>query len=997
MLKKLSAIFMLACGGLLFQGSWVLAQEEEGHRSLLISKLEKVHQNLAPKDSSKVAVTLRLADLYAERARLESMKEFKDGCTNCEAGRADRKKALRLYTEVLDRAPEAVQGKVMIQVGHLYQLTGDEEKALGFYQKILQEMASSDIKAEAQLSLGEIYFKRRDFAKAQGFYQEVLKNTVAPSRGYAAYRSAWCAFHRGDLASALQQMEQILKTPALLTRKGSIQTSADPQFYEEVSRDYTTFLSQKNIEVQDIENLFKLSPDSLRVENVKSLALEAERLGKTAEALRVWNFVLGHMSRPEDRLTAKVAMAQLSFHLNNKEDAFESFESAMQLWKDLKTCERNGCEELRRRARQLVVSWHQTEKKEPSVELLSAYQAFLSQFPEDGDMNVYAATVAKNRQNWSVAWTYYNKAREIQSPSASADPAMADKLELTLIALLDLAENSKNESYQSQAYDLYLDQSLKKSKAFEVRYQKAHGLYEKENYGPAAVALRELALDKKGDEKIRRQAANLSLDALVLLKDETQLPLWASEYAKVFTGDTKDFTEIVQKAILTRSARLAEKDALAAYTELVQLNPSQASQEDRTKYYKNKLILAEKLHKFTEAQSAADSMLQQPGLVEEDREFAWSRKAVMAEMTLDFAGAFTATEKLRKSLKADEKVLKMAMLAELSGQKSAPYYGQYLQLSQDEENKKWVAAELVRKSKTPEKEIEVHRGLFRKSPVLLAQLYAESYAKTSHEGLLKKVTHDPVLKSTEPGKLLSRMIFLKEFNTFKKPLAAQKLETKTDRKLAASIKARVTSLEKLEAFTKRAIEMGDWTSQLVSLDLLAKESERFYNELLSAPLPSGLSDEEQQQYLQLLSKQATPFQEKSLSARTKSEEFWKSSKWISSLKTSWEQVELRGLMITEVQALREIAPPEFQASLAEFVMTSQASSAASLRPSLQEVQKARNLVNQNPFNKKALQALLDLEKRSENTAMSQYLQTRIENLSKASADSTDSSIEKGVL
>ena len=267
-------------------------------------------------------------------------------------------------------------------------------------------------------------------------------------------------------------MEQILKTPALLTRNGSNQSQVDPQFQEEVSRDYATFIAKKSIENNDIENLFKLSPENIRVHNVKSLALDAERLGKTADALKVWNFVFGYMSKPEDRLAAKISMAQLYFNSNNKIEGGANFESAMQLWKELKACQTDQCDELRRRSRQFVVSWHQMEKKTPTAELLAAYQVYINNFPEDMDMNLYAANVAKELKNWDIAWTYYNKTREIQLKEAKADPKVADKLETTLVALLDLAEESKNEKYKAQAYDLYLEQSLKQTKAFEVKYQK---------------------------------------------------------------------------------------------------------------------------------------------------------------------------------------------------------------------------------------------------------------------------------------------------------------------------------------------------------------------------------------------------------------------------------------------------------------------------------------------------------------------------------------------
>ncbi|MGZ3743213.1 MAG: tetratricopeptide repeat protein, partial [Pseudobdellovibrionaceae bacterium] len=712
--------------------------------NMLIDKLEQIYQHLAPKDSSKVPVTLRLADLYAERARTESMKEIDQGCTLCKVGEADRKKALRLYTEVMDRAPEAVQSKVLIQVGHLYQLTGENAKAISFYNKILQENKTPEVKADAQLSLGEIYFKARDFAKAQGFYQDFLKNVTTGSRNLAAYRSAWCAFNLGDIDNSVKQMEQILKTP---------QAKVDPQFQEEVSRDYATFLSKKSLEKTDIENLFQLSPESVRVANVKSLALDLERVGKKNDALNVWTFVFNSLSKPEDRLAAKISLAQLYFDVNNKKEGIESFESAMNLWPELKVCQSSLCEELHRRSRQFVVSWHQLEKKSPTAELWAAYRAYLKNFPEDADMNLYAANVARELKDWNGAWEAYHKALASQGKDA-------DKLETTLVAMLELAEASKNAKFITESYELYLSQSLRRSKAFEVSYQKAHQLYEQAQYEPASQELRRLALDQKGEAKIRKQAADLSLDALVLMKDESRLKNWAAEYAQTFTEGSKEFSQIVQKAILNHSASIAaDKGSEAAYAELGEFNPSLASPEDNIKFFKNKLILAEKLNKFSEAQSAAESLLQQAGLSPEDAEYAWERKASLAEMRLDFASAVTATHKLQKSLKPDEKLLKLAIFSDLAGQSSSLYYDQYLHASKDEENKKLVLTELVRNSRNPEKEIESHRDLLGKSPQLLAQLYTEVYAKSSSESVLKKVLKDPSMKATDSGKLLARVSF----------------------------------------------------------------------------------------------------------------------------------------------------------------------------------------------------------------------------------------------
>lgn len=974
---------------LLISFNFSYAQTEGDQSGLLMDKLSQVYQHLAPNDPSKVAVTLRLADLFAERARTEALKEITQGCAPCKAGDADRKKALQLYNEVLARAPEAVQGKVIVQVGHLYQLTGEEGKAIGVYERILRESALAELKAEARMSLAEIYFKRREFAKARTFYQEFLKTATSVSRGLAAYRSAWCAFNLNDIAGAIQQIEEVLRTPALLARNGANQTQIDPQFQEEVSRDYVTFLAKKSVDLKDIEKLYQLSPESIRVENLKSLALDLERVGKKSEALRVWTFAFGFMSKPEDRLAAKISMAQLYFDTDHKKEGAESFESAMSLGQELKACQSTSCEELRRRSRQFVVAWNQLEKKTPTSALFAAYVSYLQNFPEDVEMNLYAANIAKEHKNWEASWDYYHKALGLQLKDVKKDARTPANLETTLVALLDLAETSNIEKFKTEVYELYLVQSVQKTKTFEVRYQKAHRLYEQGQYPLAAQELRSLALEKNAKPLIRKQAADLSLDALVLMKEEALLGTWAGEYAQALPQDSREFLQLVQKGILSQSAQTAAQDKAAAYTELEAFQPALASAEDRIIFYRNKLILAEQLKRFSQAQAAAEDLLQQPDLAADDAEFAWAKKASLAEMRLDFATVLTATAQLKRTLKPDEKYLKMAMFAELSGQKSSPYYAHYLQTSKDEEGKRLVVAELVRKAKNPEKEIELRQNILSKSPQLMAQLYAEVFAKTSSEAVLKKVFKNPAMKASEAGKLLTRLSFLRDFKNFKTTLLAHKLDSKNDRKLAATIKSRVALLEKLERFTKQAIESGDWTSQLVSLETLAKESERFYADLLSAPMPAHLSEDEQQHYLQLLAAQATPFQAKALEAKSKVDQFWKSANWRTSLKRSWQQAELRSLIVSEVKVLRELAPAEFQADLTEMMAVKKEPLAPAARPSLKEIETARALVQKNPFDKQALEALLALEKKSENAAMAQYLQTRIENLALSS--------EQGVL
>lgn len=938
------------------------ADLDQASQKILIEKLDQIYLSLADNDPSKVPVTLRLADLYAERARQNSAGQDVGGADP----QMDRTKALRLYNEVIKRAGETAKPKIMIQVGHLYEMNGREDLALKFYDQVLKTEKDPSVRAEADLSTGEIFFKRHDYLNAVRRFEEVLKYPEASSRGLAAYRKAWSHFHMGKVSEAEAELKAILRDPKLLTRNGTQTGQIDPQFKEEVSLDLATFMAKDKITKEGIETLFKLSPDSTRISNVQSLAFEAERGGKREEALLAWTFISGYLKQPQDRVAAQLSMAQLQLDRQDKASALSNYEKAISVWRELGFKDTTQDQELRRRARNFVVSWNQSEKKAPSVELYSAYDLYLSMFPNDIDAHLFAAEIAKQLKNYKAAWSQYTQARNLLTKDTA-------KQETVLLSLLELGESSKDPALMDQAYETYIQYSEKKTKLTEVRYQKAHAAYERGDYPAATEQLRAIALGKDGSLQLRKQAADLSLDALVLMKDEPRLLVWARDFEKAFPQSKADYANVVQKAVLTKSANLAERDPAAALVSLNEFDPAMAGSNDKVKYYKDKLILSEKLNHVSEAAAAADALLSLPQTSQEDRQFAWSRKAYLAELRLDFSTAFAATEKIQKGLQPDEKNFKLAVFAELSGRPSSPFYSAYLTQTKDEERKRLVAAELVRKSKTPEQELEKVKGVLRSSPELYAELIAETYAKTGHERLLKMATEDAKLKTTDAGRLMDRVVFLRSFAKLLKPLVADKLDTQSPAKLARSIKRRAALLDKVETAAKHSIQSGDWTSQLVSIDAVAKESERFYQDLMSAPSPQGLSPEEEQQYLNLLSAQASPFQTKAAEAKTKVSQFWQAD-WLKPLLASWERVNLRKVIQTEVDALKAIAPED---QIAKFDAFKDEIPTLANQPTTKELQSARQRVYANPLDATAIEDLLNLERQSKNTAMSEYLATRL--------------------
>jgi tetratricopeptide (TPR) repeat protein len=197
-------------------------------------------------------------------------------------------------------------------MGHLYELNGESNKAFDLYRKIIETDKNPEILAAAQNSQGDLMYRRRQFKEALKYYEGALNFKDFSNRGYARYRQAWCLFNMGELDTAKNILEEILKSPSLLTRSESRSDgiiSIDKQFQEEVSRDLATFVSRKGTTMADVEMIYNQSPESARVENVTYLANELERLGQASQSAGVWNFLLNKHSDPVKRLEAHVHLA----------------------------------------------------------------------------------------------------------------------------------------------------------------------------------------------------------------------------------------------------------------------------------------------------------------------------------------------------------------------------------------------------------------------------------------------------------------------------------------------------------------------------------------------------------------------------------------------------------------------------------------------------------------------------------------------------------------
>lgn len=993
---------IVAVGSLTLEANAQLADAKT--RDLLINKLTQVYMTLAPADVARTPLTTRLADLHAERARQEAMAELQAGCTVCNAGVEDRKKALRYYQEVLPKLNDAQVAKVLPQVGHLYQMTGQEKLAVETYEKVIKDGKQPEAVAEAHLSLAELGFKKRDFETAKTHYGKVLGIPQSSSKGLAAYRVAWCEFNLGNLEASIVGLKKVLTTPELSSRSatgGVVQV--DKQFQEEVSRDLATFLARRPVTTEDAKVLFELSPETVKLPNIVYLAGETERLGQGKSAIALWRFAQERQTKPRLKVEGHIRIAQLEMEQKNPRAAGQEFDLAMNLWGSaIGTTPDNQADdqakEMKARLRKLVLDWNHSEKKAPSDELSAAYKAYLSTFPQEADMSVWSAQVSRERKEFANAVNLYTRGAQLYSTVAGSAAKADDKkaavegLENALLGAIETAEISKDKGLLVSAYDSYLTLSLDKKREVEVLYQKANIAYQNQEYPVASEQMRAIAFltaAKSPDAlKVRMQAADLALDALVLMKDDEKIEKWAKDFAGLFPKEAPEYAKVARKSVLTQSAALASKtegtvaaDLEKAWMVLSRFDLSTTTPEDKVAYLKNRLILAEKTKRFAEARDSADQLLKLAGTSAEDRQYALSRKAWLAELILDFDTALNATEQIlpTKDVPEDQRLLKLAMYAELASKDTRPYLSKYLGVSKDEDKQLTIASQLVRESKEPLKELEKQKTVLLKKPELYGQLALEIAAKLERVDVAKSALAQKGIVGTNPGRLLSRMVILDEVSIQKTKFATHVVDGSNQKKLASTLKARIAMIETLEKSVGKAVESGDWTTQLVSLDFLAKESERFYSEILSLPMPAGLSPEDEQQYLGLLSQQAAPYQIKAQDVKKKVDEFWANKSAIQALEKSLlsSTGALRSLVVKEIKLLASVAPDASKAELETLANRPEAN--ALVKPNLAQIEQARQAVREEPLSAARLEVLLGLERQAGRTGMVSYLEGRIQN------------------
>ncbi len=964
---------------------------DETTHDMIIQRLEMGLDGMDKSEPERTGILLRLADLLADRGRLKYMNEIETNCKTCKGALADRQKAVALYQEALPKVDTKDQGRRVLQIAHLYGLMEQNTKAKQLYSKILtakQGVYTSDVKAIAYTSVAEVKFRNGDFKGALKDFQAAKRENLR-TRALVEFRIAWCQLNLGETSKAINSLVNLLKSPTLLQTQTTDGKSIDPTFINDLSRDLAAFLARgKTVGKKQIQLLRDLSPDAVRKDNLKLLAIETDRVGKKSASLMVWSaYVEEGDVQAGEKLEVQTRVAQIYYDINMQDVAASSYIKALEFWTKLGCKEPAPCNELKAQLRRFVTAWNKAQKKNPTQNLLRIYQAYVKTFPNDTEILHWGGIVAKNLKKNREAIALFHLAAASAAADLKATPnskASQNMLEGSLLAEIELAEELKDRKAREVAYNYYIQMNPEGSRIIEVRYQRAQLYYELSRWQDAFSEFHYLAtLPVVGAQKrdIRVKSADLALDSLVALKDDPNLQVRSLEYARIYPERKTEYLKISRKATMNlvafnlknekSNSRTDYKASLAA---LSAVNMEGADDQERIKFFKNKIVIAQKAMDLNSVSDSATKLLAIKTITADDVEWTRAQQVWVAELQLNFALAYRLSGRMQhKDLSPADRELRLALLAELAGLNPRKHHEAYIRQAKSVRAANLVRVSLIRNSSNPWRELDRHLSPLNKTPDLLAGITLEVFVNKPHEAKVAKLLKTTSIRRHSAGQTLQRHLDLKDYHAFDKRIRTHRIYGQSDYTMQKTLKARIKLLNESERRAQTAFRRGDWTLKVLGLAQLSRENRRLYQDILSLPVPRRLGAKDRIKYQGLLKSQSQPYLTRAEKIDSELSAMWRESNSVQNLQSAYMTAspELQRLYRNEISPLAASAPPGVKNRLQNLLNT------PFRRPSQKDILLARQELQANPFDINKAERLRELESQNGRAAMVAYLDERI--------------------
>ena len=821
----------------------------------IAKEVESLYNSLPANDSSRMPMTLKLADLLFDASvEVDKTASFSNEGQQKDAGQKEaarmeqnRKKAIGLYESALTglngqfpRPEKALAARIQYQLARLYTDDGRFALADSLWEKLSTQNEVMKIQREASLRLAEKLELQNNPApirRASNLYSQVLKTCDSDSLcSYVTYRKSWAEYRLGLADSAQDFLLQAL-------------AKADKQSQAEMVKDLILFSAHTTHSAEKTLALIQKMGEKHQRPQITDELADAYW---TADENEKFTYVLTEQNKKDPKLDRYIKILEQKY-------AFKKPEMILQVLVDAE------------KALQKNVGFSVDAKK-----LSSEKDLFRLVIQLDGDRIskteftevfsraalFYAAAFPQSENFIKVAdgWLAAQKDDSVRMnqlaiwiPLQNSMGAVAVANRLSDIRFKLAAKNKNFAVLRGEATGLMAAQkdSLKNR---EYQYQLAKADYDEKNFAaalPKFQALAQWQTSEKPDEWALF-SQNLALDILAQQKKYDQVVVQAQTWIsasnlqtvaqkdKAFQKELSDMQSILEKAQFEKAVANQNAEALAQFMSFC------SSQKLTPQSCQNAQALAVKLKDQNSLIAILKMQNQKPELASE----------------LEFGGYFQeAADLLQKNLSAKNTQLidfvKVALLYEISGD-----------LKQRDQVLK-SSMTFAKALKTFGEQEALYFETLKDAEMLGQNTLAMKWSKNTYgqhivfletKGQGNKETQKYLMAQCENLGPVWETAHLNHLKTLNEKQAQIQFVGKNSQ---AQFSKRVNALKDFSVQSECYLNGASYSQRAHLLAQLEESYRVFANEILSTPLPEGLTDDMIEQVSAQLNEMAQPFVDKS--------------------------------------------------------------------------------------------------------------------------------------
>ena len=218
-------------------------------------KLLRAFLRSNPAGEGRAEGLFKLADLLWEDARFRYVDARKaydrkvEACRERPCRAAPREPVLELrepealFKDIIEHHPEFRRLDLCLYlVGFAARERGDNQRALGYFEQVIERYPQSPLYGDAWMMVGEFYFQALQWAQARAAYLNVLERPDAPTYDLALFKTAWCEWRLGNLKAAADRFGQVLTKAKEAEKSGDTRKIKQSKLIRDETFEYLVIL-----------------------------------------------------------------------------------------------------------------------------------------------------------------------------------------------------------------------------------------------------------------------------------------------------------------------------------------------------------------------------------------------------------------------------------------------------------------------------------------------------------------------------------------------------------------------------------------------------------------------------------------------------------------------------------------------------------------------------------------------------------------------------------